>query len=44
MNKAMSLRSDETMRRRWRVYAKENAYAKDIEFDEILRALVEIVG
>lgn len=39
-----TLRADETMRRRWQVYARENAYANDIEFDEIIQILLQVVG
>lgn len=38
-----TLRTNETMQRRWLVYAKENDYAKDIKFDEIIQALTQIV-
>lgn len=34
--------SDETMRKRWEIYCKENYYAKDIRFDEVINTLIDI--
>ncbi len=39
-----TLRSDSIMRQRWERYARENNYAKDIQFDEIIETLLRIVG
>lgn len=35
-NVLAAIRGDETMRQRWRLYADENFYARDIEFVEIM--------
>jgi hypothetical protein len=34
-----NIRQDEIMRQRWARYCKENAYAQEIPFDEVLRVL-----
>lgn len=39
-----TIQSDSTMRQRWERYRKENYYAKDIEFDEVINALIDIVN
>jgi hypothetical protein len=37
-----TIRSDAIMRQRWDRYCKENYYAKDIEFDEVISILIDI--
>ena len=38
-----TIRSDAIMRQRWERYCKENFYANGIEFDEVIKALMDIV-
>jgi predicted nucleotidyltransferase component of viral defense system len=37
-----TIQSDAIMRQRWDRYCKENYYAKDIEFDEVISILIDI--
>jgi predicted nucleotidyltransferase component of viral defense system len=37
-----TIQSDAPMRRRWDMYCKENFYANNIEFDEVIKSLEEI--
>jgi len=37
-----TIQSDAIMRQRWDRYCKENYYAKDIEFDEVISKLIDI--
>ena len=39
-----AIRSDLVMRRRWDLYCKENFYANNIEFDDVINSLVEILN
>lgn len=39
-----TIQSDITMRQRWERYCKENYYAADIEFDDVIDVLIEIVS
>ena len=39
-----TVREDETMIRRWRLYSEENYYARDIEFGEIVDVLKRLLG
>jgi len=38
------IQSDSTMRQRWDRYCKENYYANGIEFDEVIRVLIDFVN
>lgn len=38
-----NIQADSTMMQRWRRYCKENYYAKDIEFDDVISVLVDLV-
>jgi predicted nucleotidyltransferase component of viral defense system len=40
----MTIKSDPTMKQRWDRYCKENYYANDIEFNEVIEVLVDIVN
>jgi predicted nucleotidyltransferase component of viral defense system len=40
----LAVQSDLSMKQRWDFYCKENFYANDIEFDEVIKALVEILN
>ena len=40
----LAVQSDLLMKQRWDFYCKENFYANDIEFDEVIKALVEILN
>ena len=39
-----AIHSDPLMRERWDLYCKENFYANNIEFDEVIDSLVEILN
>lgn len=39
-----AIQSDSPMRRRWDLYCRDNFYANDIEFDEVINTLVEILN
>jgi hypothetical protein len=39
-----AIRANETMIQRWRLYAKENEYAREIEFGEIMDVLKRLAG
>lgn len=39
-----AIQSDPLMRERWDLYCKENFYANNIEFDEVIDSLVEILN
>jgi predicted nucleotidyltransferase component of viral defense system len=39
-----AIRSDTLMRRRWDLYCKENFYADNLEFDEVIKVLVEVLN
>jgi len=39
-----TIQSDSLMRQRWDLYCKENFYANDIEFDEVINSLVKILN
>ncbi len=39
----LTIQSDPTMRQRWARYCKENYYANEIGFDEVIRILMELV-
>ena len=39
-----TIQSDSTMRQRRDRYCKENYYANGIEFDEVIRVLIDIVN
>ncbi len=46
-NKAMilnTIQSDTIMNQRWDRYCKENAYARSLGFDEVIKALVDLVN
>jgi predicted nucleotidyltransferase component of viral defense system len=38
-----TIQSDPIMRQRWERYCKENYYANDIEFDEVIGAIIDII-
>lgn len=39
-----AIRANETMIQRWRLYAKENEYAREIEFGEVMDVLKRLAG
>jgi predicted nucleotidyltransferase component of viral defense system len=39
-----AIQSDPIMRQRWDLYCKENVYANNIEFDEVISSLVDILN
>ena len=39
-----TIQTDAIMRQRWERYCKENYYAKDIMFDDVMGILIEIVN
>ncbi len=39
-----TIQSDPTMRQRWERYCKENYYAKGIEFDDVIAAVINLVN
>ena len=39
-----AIQSDPIMRQRWDLYGKENFYANNIEFDEVINSLVKILN
>lgn len=39
-----TIQSDPTMRQRWERYCKENYYAERIEFDDVIRTIIELLG
>jgi predicted nucleotidyltransferase component of viral defense system len=39
-----TIQTDEVMRQRWMRYCKDNYYAKGIEFDEVIKILIDIVN
>ena len=39
-----AIQSDPIMRQRWDLYCKENFYANNIEFDEVINSLVDILN
>lgn len=39
-----AIQSDTPMKQRWDMYCKENFYANNIEFDEVINSLVEILN
>jgi predicted nucleotidyltransferase component of viral defense system len=39
-----AIRTDPPMRQRWDLYCRDNFYANNIEFDEVIKALVEILN
>jgi hypothetical protein len=39
-----AIQSNPPMRRRWDLYCKENFYANNIEFDEVINSLEEILN
>lgn len=39
-----TIQSDLTMRQRWERYCKENYYAERIEFDDVIEAMIELLG
>ncbi len=39
-----AIQSDTPMRQRWDLYCKENFYANNIEFDDVINSLVEILN
>lgn len=39
-----AIRSDTPMKRRWDLYCKENFYADNLEFDEVIKSLDEILN
>lgn len=39
-----AIQPDPPMRRRWDLYCRDNFYANDIEFDEVINTLVEILN
>ena len=39
-----AIRSDPPMRQRWDLYCRDNFYANDIEFDEVIKSLNEIMN
>ena len=39
-----TIQSDPTMRQRWERYCKENYYAEGIEFDDVIRAMIDLVN
>ena len=39
-----AIQSDLLMRRRWDLYCKENFYANDIEFDDVINSLIKILN
>ena len=38
-----AIQGDEAMNQRWRLYSKENYYARDIEFDEVIAVLDDLL-
>lgn len=43
-NILQTIQSDVTMRQRWERYCRENNYAKDIEFDDVIGMIIDIVN
>jgi predicted nucleotidyltransferase component of viral defense system len=39
-----TIQSNHTMRQRWERYCKENYYAEGIEFDDVIEAMIELLG
>lgn len=42
-NTLSAIQSDPLMKQRWDLYSKDNFYANDIEFDEVMASIVEIL-
>jgi len=38
----LTIQADTTMRQRWERYCKENYYAKDIDFDEVMKVIEDV--
>jgi hypothetical protein len=39
-----TIQSDPTMQQRWERYCKENYYAEGIEFDDVIRTAIGLLG